>query len=55
MRMTWLAIDEEGRTYIASEGYGDMIHTEEDLVRLFVEENKKYGKCEVKKYETSRC
>lgn len=47
-RRTCLVFDEEGRPFIAIIGKHPDIHNDTDMVKLYIEENRIYGECEVK-------
>lgn len=46
-RQTMLAVDENGRYHVAVRQGVGRTYTDEEIVRLFLEENEKYGECEV--------
>ena len=47
-RDTYLIVDGEGRVYVAIGADAPNIHSDEDIMDLFIAENKVLGKCEVK-------
>lgn len=47
-RQTFLVVDANGHISIGARDTTPGIHSDEDLVELFVAENKIFGKCEVK-------
>lgn len=46
-RRTYLAVDSDGNFFVGINGENEDIHSEKDLVELFIAENKVFGVCEV--------
>lgn len=46
-RRTYLAVDANGKFFVGIDGASEDIHTEKDLVELFIAENRVFGECEV--------